>query len=69
MPRLVVSLSQEEFDRLRDRAVYDLRHPRDTARLLIRDALNGPSREPQEVTRAAERDREAVEPENQRVSA
>jgi hypothetical protein len=47
MPRLVVQLSQEEFDRLRDRACFELRHPRHTARLLLRGALNLPERESQ----------------------
>lgn len=45
MPRLMVQLSQEEFDRLYDRASYELRHPRHTARLLLRDALNMPQRD------------------------
>jgi hypothetical protein len=44
MPRLMMQLSQEEFDRLRDRALYELRHPRHTARLLLRDALALPPR-------------------------
>ena len=39
MPSIMVPLSQEESDRLRDRAMDELRHPRDTARLLIRQAL------------------------------
>ena len=42
MPRLVVPLTQEEFDRLRDRALRELRHPRHTARLLLRGALDLP---------------------------
>ena len=48
MPRLVVQLSQEEFDRLRDRALFELRHPRHTARLLLREALKLPAREPEQ---------------------
>jgi hypothetical protein len=46
MPRLMVELSREEFERLRDRALWELRHPRHTARLLIREALDLPTREP-----------------------
>jgi hypothetical protein len=43
MPRLMVQLNQEEFDRLRDRALNELRHPRHTARLLLREALELPA--------------------------
>jgi len=46
MPRLVVQLSDEEFDRLRDRALEELRHPRHTARLLLRKALSLPAPDP-----------------------
>jgi hypothetical protein len=45
MPRLMVLLNDEEFDRLRDRALDELRHPRHTARLLLREALELPPRE------------------------
>lgn len=45
MPSLMVPLSEEESDLLRDRAIDELRHPRDTARLLIRQALGLPPRE------------------------
>ena len=45
MPQLMVPLSQEESDRLRDRALDELRHPRHTARLLLRQALGLPPRE------------------------
>ena len=61
MPRLVVQLSQEEFDRLLDRALFELRHPRHTARLLLRGALNLPEREHQSLGEAAERTRAAQE--------
>ena len=44
MPQIMVPLSQEEFDRLRDRAQDELRHPRDTARLLLRESLALPPR-------------------------
>jgi hypothetical protein len=50
MPRLMVQLSQDEFDRLRDRAMDELRHPRHTARLLLRQALELPPREQSEPT-------------------
>jgi hypothetical protein len=50
MPAIMVPLSQEESDRLRDRATDELRHPRDTARLLIRQALGLPPREPRSLT-------------------
>ena len=43
MPRIVVPLTEEEFDRLRDRALNELRHPRHTARLLLREALELPA--------------------------
>jgi hypothetical protein len=36
---LVFTWEREEFDRLRNRAVEELRHPRDTARIIIRDAV------------------------------
>lgn len=39
MPRLMVELSSDEFDRLRARARDELRHPRQTARLILRDGL------------------------------
>jgi hypothetical protein len=39
MPRLMLDLSQDEFERLRDRAIEELRHPRDTARLMLRSEL------------------------------
>ena len=45
MPAIMVPLSQEESGRLRDRAQDELRHPRDTARLLLRQALGFPPRE------------------------
>jgi hypothetical protein len=41
----MLQLSQDEFDRLRDRALAELRHPRHTARLLLRDALDLPARD------------------------
>ena len=56
MPRLVVPLSQEEFDRLRARALCELRHPRHTARLLLRDALDLPERESQDLRGSAARE-------------
>jgi len=56
MPRLVVQLSQEEFDRLRDRALFELRHPRHTARLLLRDALDLPERKSRDLGASAERE-------------
>lgn len=42
MPRLVVDLSRDELERLYDRASTELRHPRNTARLLLRQALGLP---------------------------
>jgi len=50
MPQIMVPLSQDEFDRLRDRAKGELRHPRHTARLLLREALSPPPREPRVPT-------------------
>ena len=47
MPRLMLDLSRDEFDRLRDRAVDELRHPRDTARLILRTSLGLPPRHPE----------------------
>jgi hypothetical protein len=44
MPSLVVPLDDEEFGRLRERALDELRHPRHTARLLLREALALPPR-------------------------
>jgi hypothetical protein len=47
MPRLFIDLSKDEFDGLRDRAVEDLRHPRDEARFIIRQAICPSDRLPQ----------------------
>jgi hypothetical protein len=46
MPSIMVPLDTEEFNQLRDRARDELRHPRHTARLLLREALKLPPREP-----------------------
>lgn len=54
MPQIMVPLSQEESDRLRDRALDELRHPRHTARLLLRQALGLPPREQQALAAADE---------------
>lgn len=43
MPRLMLELAPEELKRLRDRSVVELRHPRDTARLMLRQALSLPT--------------------------
>ena len=59
MPSLVVPLDDEEFGRLRARALDELRHPRHTARLLLREALALPPR--------AERDRNAIPPHSAEV--
>ena len=45
MPTIMVPLDTEEFNQLRDRARDELRHPRQTARLLLREALKLPPRE------------------------
>lgn len=50
MPRLMVELSRDEFDQLRNRALEELRHPRDTARIIIREAVCTPSRPTQPIT-------------------
>jgi len=42
MPRLVIELGRDEFERLSIRAQHELRHPRATARLLLRRALGLP---------------------------
>ena len=43
MPRLVIELGRDEFDRLNIRAQHELRHPRATARLMLRRALGLPT--------------------------
>jgi hypothetical protein len=55
-----IRLSREEFERLRDTAQRDLRHPRDQARYLLRLALglttNPPIREMHGDVARAERE-------------
>jgi hypothetical protein len=42
MPRISIDFNRDEFSRLSDRAFSELRHPRDEARMLVRDGLGLP---------------------------
>jgi hypothetical protein len=42
MPRISIDLSKDEFARLSDRAFTELRHPRDEARMIVREGLGLP---------------------------
>jgi hypothetical protein len=39
VPRIFIDLNRDEFSRLSDRAFAELRHPRDEARLIVREGL------------------------------
>jgi hypothetical protein len=42
MPRISIDLNRDEFSRLSDRAFSELRHPRDEARIIVREGLGFP---------------------------
>jgi hypothetical protein len=60
----MLELSRDEFDQLRNRAAQELRHPRDTARIIIREAVSTPTRSTQPTMPDDDAQRRPPEPTN-----